>query len=103
MSEGSGVRWLRVEAQAFEIDAGDETSEYPQGGRGVKIAGTSVVAIEFVDKVGLGITHCLEPAHHCGAYNHRAISTVAGAPHLKGSVWRLLRGKVSIHKDLLMS
>ena len=58
---------LRVEAQAFEIDAGDETSEHPQGGRGVKIAGTSVVALEFVDKVGLGSTHCLEPADHCGA------------------------------------
>ena len=71
---------LRVEAQAFEIDAGDETSEHPQGGRGVKIAGTSVVALEFVDKVGLGSTHCLEPADHCGADNHRAISTVAGAP-----------------------
>ena len=71
---------LRVEAQAFEIDAGDETSEHPQGGRGVKIAGTSVVALEFVDKVGLGSTHCLEPADHCGADNHRAIGTVAGAP-----------------------
>jgi len=35
---------LWVEAQAFEIDAGDETSEHPQGGRGVKIAGASVVA-----------------------------------------------------------
>ena len=41
---------LWVEAQAFEIHARDETSEHPQGGRGVKIAGTSVVALEFVKK-----------------------------------------------------
>jgi len=71
---------LWVEAQAFEIDARDETSEHPQGGRGVKIAGTSVVALEFVNKVGLGSTHCLKPADHCSADNHRAIGTVAGAP-----------------------
>jgi len=71
---------LWVEAQAFEIDARDETSEHPQGGRGVKIAGMSVVALEFVNKVGLGSTHCLEPADNCGADNHRAIGTVAGAP-----------------------
>ena len=94
---------LWVEAQASESDARDETSEHPQSGRGIKIAGTSVVALEFVNKVGFGSTHRLEPADRCGADNHRAISTVAGAPHLKGSVWRLLRGKVSIHKDLLMS
>ena len=71
---------LWVEAQAFEIDAADETSEHPQGGRGLKIAGTSVVALEFVNKVGHGRTHCLKPANHCGADNHWAISTVAGAP-----------------------
>ena len=71
---------LRVEAQAFEIDAGDEISEHPQGGCEVKIAGTSVVALEFVDKIRLGSAHGLEPADHCGAYSHRAISTVAGAP-----------------------
>jgi len=70
---------LWVKAQAFEIDARDETSEHPQGGCGVKIAGTSVVALEFVN-VGLGSTHCLELADHCGADNHRTISTVAGAP-----------------------
>ena len=51
----------------------------PQGGGGVKIAGTSVVALEFVN-VGLGSTHCLELADHCGADNHRTISTLAGAP-----------------------
>jgi hypothetical protein len=45
-----------------------------QGGRGVKIAGTSVVALEFVNKVGLGSTHRLELADHYGADNHRAIS-----------------------------
>jgi len=74
----SNVLW--VKAQAFEIDAGDATSEHSQGGRGVKIAGTSVVALKFVNKVGLGSTHRLEPADHCGADNHRAISAVAGAP-----------------------
>ena len=71
---------LWVEAQAFEINAGDETSEHPQGGRGVKIAGASVVALEFVDKVQLGSAHCLEPADHGGAANYRAVSIVAGAP-----------------------
>jgi len=71
---------LWVKAQAFEIDARDETWEHPQGGQGVKIAGTSVVALEFLNKVGLGSTHCLEQADHCGADNHRAIGTVAGAP-----------------------
>ena len=71
---------LWVEAQAFEISARDETSEHPQGGRGDKIAGTSVVALEFVNKVGLGSAHGLEPADHSGADNHRAIGTVAGAP-----------------------
>ena len=71
---------LWEEAQAFEINAGDVTSQHSQCGRGVKIAGTSVVALEFVNKVGLGSTHRLEPADHCGASNHRAISVVAGAP-----------------------
>jgi hypothetical protein len=42
---------LWVEAQAFEIDAQDDTSEHPQGGCGVKSAGTCVVALEFVDKI----------------------------------------------------
>ena len=67
---------LWVEAQAFEIDARDETSEHPQGGRGVEIAGTSVVALEFVDRSA----HPLEPADHGGADNHRAVNIVAGAP-----------------------
>jgi len=71
---------LWVEAQAFEINAGDETAEHPQGGRGVKIAGTSVVALEFVDKIRLGSAHCLELADHGSADNYRAISTGAGAP-----------------------
>jgi len=71
---------LRVEAQAFEIDAGDEISEYPQGGCEVKIAGTSVVALEFVDKIRLGSALGLEPADHGGADNYRAISTGAGEP-----------------------
>jgi len=71
---------LGVEAQAFEIDAQDETSEHPQGGCGVKIANTSVVALEFVNKIRLGSAHGLEPADHCGADNKRAISTVASAP-----------------------
>jgi len=70
---------LWVEAQAFEINARDETSEHPQGGRGVKIAGTSIVALEFVNKVGLGSVHRLERADHCSVDNHQAISTVAGA------------------------
>jgi len=71
---------LWVETQAFKTDVRDETSEHPQGARGVKIAGTSVVALEFVNKVGLGSIHCLEPADHCGADNQRALGTVAGAP-----------------------
>jgi len=54
---------LWIEAQAFEIEARD-----------------AVVALGFVNKVGLGSTHRLEPADHCGADNHRAIGNVAGAP-----------------------
>ena len=36
---------LWVEAQAFEIDAQNETPEHPQGGCGVKVPGTSVVTL----------------------------------------------------------
>jgi hypothetical protein len=41
---------LWVEAQAFEINARNEISEHLQGSRGSKVAGTSVVTLEFVNK-----------------------------------------------------
>jgi len=51
-AKGVEANALWVEAQAFKINARDETLEHLQGGHGVEVACTFVVALELVDKIG---------------------------------------------------